>query len=397
LHRPSGKAYCRVGGKCIYLGDFDTPESRRAYARILAELAAAPLPSSTSQKAIGKITVVEICAAYLDHCQGYYRKNGSISPHVGVVKLSLRPLKELYQDTPAVEFGPRALKSLQNHLVEKGHARVYINDQIENIKRLFRWATSEELIPPSVFHALQTVPGLRKGRTAARETEPIGPVADDVVNATLPHLSPIVADMVRIQRLTGCRPGEVAQLRPMDVNRSGGIWEYRPSSHKTQHYERSRIVFLGPQAQSVLSPYLERPAHTFCFSPAESEAIRHVEQRAKRKTPVQPSQRNRRKARPRRKPAERYGIDAYRRAISRAVQRANETIVKEAAEMGISSPALIPAWSPNQLRHSCATAIRREFGLEAAQVILGHSKADVTQIYAERDAAKALEVIGKIG
>jgi integrase len=112
---------------------------------------------------------------------------------------------------------------------------------------------------------------------------------------------------------------------------------------------------------------------------------------------VQPSQRNRRKARPRRKPAERYGIDAYRRAISRAVQRANETIVKEAAEMGISSPALIPAWSPNQLRHSCATAIRREFGLEAAQVILGHSKADVTQIYAERDAAKALEVIGKIG
>jgi site-specific recombinase XerC len=58
---------------------------------------------------------------------------------------------------------------------------------------------------------------------------------------------------------------------------------------------------------------------------------------------------------------------------------------------------LIPHWHPNQLRHTAATMIRRDYGLEAAQVILGHSKADVTQIYAERDAAKAIEVIRNIG
>jgi hypothetical protein len=40
---------------------------------------------------------------------------------------------------------------------------------------------------------------------------------------------------------------------------------------------------------------------------------------------------------------------------------------------------------------------RRRFGLEAAQVILGHAKADTTQIYAERDAALAVEVARKIG
>ena len=54
-------------------------------------------------------------------------------------------------------------------------------------------------------------------------------------------------------------------------------------------------------------------------------------------------------------------------------------------------------WSPNQLRHAAGTEVRRLFGLEAAQVILGHAKADVTQVYAERDMAMAAEVMRKIG
>ena len=54
-------------------------------------------------------------------------------------------------------------------------------------------------------------------------------------------------------------------------------------------------------------------------------------------------------------------------------------------------------WSPNRLRHSAATAIRRQFGLEAAQVTLGHASADVTQVYAEGDSEKAAEVMRLIG
>jgi integrase len=49
------------------------------------------------------------------------------------------------------------------------------------------------------------------------------------------------------------------------------------------------------------------------------------------------------------------------------------------------------------LRHTAATEIQSKFGLEAAQVVLGHSTADVTQIYAERDLAKAMEVAQQIG
>jgi hypothetical protein len=35
--------------------------------------------------------------------------------------------------------------------------------------------------------------------------------------------------------------------------------------------------------------------------------------------------------------------------------------------------------------------------LEAAQVVLGHAKADVTQIYAARDLAKAIAITAKLG
>jgi site-specific recombinase XerC len=57
----------------------------------------------------------------------------------------------------------------------------------------------------------------------------------------------------------------------------------------------------------------------------------------------------------------------------------------------------IPHWHPNQLRHTTATKVREQFGLEAAQVVLGHSRADVTQVYAERNSVSAIRAMGAIG
>ena len=55
-------------------------------------------------------------------------------------------------------------------------------------------------------------------------------------------------------------------------------------------------------------------------------------------------------------------------------------------------------WHPHQLRHAAGTRIRREFGLEAAQIALGHSSALITDaVYAERDLTKVVEVMRKIG
>lgn len=240
---------------------------------------------------------------------------------------------------------------------------------------------SQELVPPSVFQALATVPGLRRGRTEAREPQRIAPVAESIVDATLPHLPRIVADMVRLQRLTGARPGEVCILRPCDVDRSGDVWAYRPASHKTEHHGRERIIFIGPKAQAILAPYLLRAADAYCFSPREAVEAQNAQRREKRQSPMTPSQsRRRRKRKPVRAPGDCYTVHSYGRAITRAC---------DAAEVDV--------WMPNRLRHSAATEIRSRFGLEAAATVLGHAQANVTQIYAERDLTKAAAIMREVG
>jgi integrase len=87
-----------------------------------------------------------------------------------------------------------------------------------------------------------------------------------------------------------------------------------------------------------------------------------------------------RKRKPKRTAGEQYTTESYRRAIHRACDKAG-----------------IDRWSPNRLRHSAGTEIRKRYGLEAAQVILGHASADVTQVYAERDLQKAVEIMREVG
>ena len=128
--------------------------------------------------------------------------------------------------------------------------------------------------------ALTTVPGLRKDRCDAREKPAIKPVPEDHVEAVLPHLPATVCVMVLVQRLSACRPQDVVEMRPGDIDQAGPVWEYRPGRHKGEHHARERIVFLGPRAQELLKPYLQglRPDE-YVFSPIRSEQRRLAEQR----------------------------------------------------------------------------------------------------------------------
>jgi integrase len=389
LHKPKGRAYMRVNGKVVYLGDYDSPESHEAYGRILAEMAVSPNKVPDPQ-AIAGLTITELIALYWDHAQAYYQKDGKPSQYLHSIRIALKRLKTLYGDTLATEFSPRALKALRQIVIDAGCCRRYVNKQVDLIRLMFKWAVSEELIPVAVFQALTTVTGLRKGRSNAKDNKPVGPIADAVVEATIPYLPPVISDMVKLQRRSGMRPGEICQLRPVDLERSGAVWEYRPASHKTQHHDKERVIFLGPKAQSILLPYLLRAGDAHCFSPAESTQKRLEAKRAKRKTKVQPSQYNRRKRRPKRKPGTSYERHAYGNAIRRAIIKAN----RERAKQNLD---LLPIWRANQLRHAAGTQIRKEFDLESARTVLGHTKASTTEIYAEQDRQKAIEVVRTIG
>lgn len=394
LHRASGRAYVYHQGKREYFGKHGTAPANEAYRRWVAGLllGESELAADLSRLDLSRLTLAELSAAYLEWAGGYYQKNGLPTTQVGKIQRHLKALLQCHRSTIVDDFGPNTLRSIQKRLVAEGYSRQGVNELVKGIRAVFKWGVSRELVRAPIHQAICTVPPLKYGRSKAAECAPIKPVADDIVDATLPALPEVVADMVCLQRLAGMRPGEVCKLRPMDLDRSGNIWIYMPPDHKTAHHGRDRVIFIGPRGQSVLRPYLLRPADATCFSPAESERKRREKQHEERKTPLsygaQP------KGHPEGNAGDQYSVITYRRAITRAVKKVNRQWKKDAKEAGIPAKDvdLLSDWSPNQLRHAAGTAIRRLFGLEAAQVSLGHSKADVTQIYAERDNELARNV-----
>ena len=154
--------------------------------------------------------------------------------------------------------------------------------------------------------------------------------------------------MVELQMLTGMRPGEVCILRPMDVDRRGKVWLYRPADHKTAHHGHKRVVPIGPRGQEILGPFLARPPEDYCFAPDEAQAHRNAVRRARRRTRVQPSQQNRRTPEPEEFPGDRYDPDSYRRAIEYAIAATNRAATQQAKAEGREAGEndLIPALAP---------------------------------------------------
>ena len=416
-HKGRRQEYVCYQGKQIYLGKIGSAEARENYRRFINELTAAGMVSfdCSSQDAspgpsaevphphehLGvprDLAVVELAAAYLDHAVEYYQKGGKPTGHLSQVRVAVGALDKLFGDLPARQFGPLRLEAMQRQFIADGKSRRYINDLIHVVRRVFKWGASKEMLPGSVYEALRTVSGLKRGRSKARETTPVGPVDDATVQATLPFLPAVLADMVRFERLTGCRPTEACIVRPCDVDKSGEIWIYRPATHKVEHHGRARIVFIGPKAQDLLRPYLLRAAQSYCFSPAESEREHNAERREARRSRRTPSQRAR--LRDRRgghgRAGDCYTKNSYNRAVRRACDKADLAAHKARTEIS-ADERIVPRWTPNQLRHSAGTEIRKHFGLEAVQVVLGHAEADVSQIYAEIDLNRGIEVARRIG
>jgi integrase len=430
LHRQSGQAVVTLTDpsgrrRDVLLGAHDSPESRAAYDRVIAEWAAAGRrlagpPAGGASPATRSVN--EVLAAFWDHAEAHYRHpDGTPTRELADFKLSLRPLKHLYGDSPAGGFGPLALKAVRQLLIDGYEhprygtqpplSRGVVNQRIGRIRRVFRWAVEQEMVPPAACQGLAAVRGLARGRCAARETEPVRPVAEGVVRETQPFLNRHVRGMVEVQLLTGARPGEVCALRSCDIDTSGGIWLYRPGSdggphgrHKTAHHGHQRVIAIGPRAQQVVREFLTLDTRAYLFSPRRAVEELRAEKRRQRKTRVQPSQQDRRKRNPKRHPGQRYTTAAYGHAVRVAVAAANTARacaackgLKPAERCARCRAAALPHWHPHQLRHTAATRIRREYGLDVARVVLGHRSPQITELYAELDTARAAEVMAKLG
>jgi hypothetical protein len=176
LHKPTGQAVVTIGGRDVYLGKHESPDSRAEYDRIIAEwLATGRRPMVADSASAADLSVNEMHLAYLHHADSYYVKNGKPTTEPVNIRLALRPLRQLYGHTLAREFGPLRLKTVRQAFIDSGLCRSEVNKRVRHVLRAFKWAVGEEMVPPSVHHGLKAVPGLRRGRADVNKSSGLRP------------------------------------------------------------------------------------------------------------------------------------------------------------------------------------------------------------------------------
>jgi integrase len=409
-HAASRRARARINGRTYWLGPWEgkhpSPEAQAKFDALLAEWmrrktedpspiqvtrTTPTIPTPTETPVIGahshgrRITVAELLAAYCDHAETYYRKpDGTHTSSIFLVRRTCVAMTP-FLETPADSFGPLKFSTLIDKIAaQQPLCRRTINALAKCIRRIFAWGASRELVPGTVHHALSAVPLLKKGRSPAVDYAEVPPIADEVIDKTVPFMPPMIQDMVKLQRLTGARPGEICNLKAGDIDTSGDVWIAVLVEHKTAYADCRREILLGEKAQRILGHYLPRTSDAAVFSPREAENMRQRSRRSARKTKLYPSHlknmKRKRKASPRRSAGEFYKEDSYRRAIHRACELAG-----------------IAKWNPNQIRHTAGTDIKRQYGWETARVVLGQASVNTTAVYAERDRERAIRAMREIG
>lgn len=161
----------------------------------------------------GGPTVGEIIIEYWHWVSANHR-----SVRASNIRAALRLLRKLYGSPPAAEFGPKKLRTLRDGMVlgdenavppRKPWSRRTVNERVQTVVAMFRWAVAQEMIQPSVPQALAMVEPLKRGRTTAREGSRVRPVAQPAVDAVRPLVSAQVRSMIDLQLLSGARSGEI--------------------------------------------------------------------------------------------------------------------------------------------------------------------------------------------
>lgn len=352
-HKAKNLAYVFLDGKQVYLGRWDSDQSRAAYQDLLTRLKAENADGNGSSGP----TVGVLMVRYMNHVRANY--SASQTENVRQMMIGLR---DALSRLPIDQFGAPEAKQYRGRLAASGLARTTANKRLQLLRQMFKWGVVEGMVQAPTLEVIRCVPGFRRGREGIRDCKKVKPVADALVDWTLQFVSPTIGAMIRTQRLSGMRPAEVCRLNSLELKTSGDVWVFEPAEHKKDYLGIDRIIDIGPRAQKVIAPFLRLNLRGPIFL-----TDRHQ----------QP-----------------YTVSGYRRAITRAIERAVPLCLTEtAAKAWIASRR----WHPNQLRHAHGTEVRSGMGLEAAQHALGHAKADVTQLYAEKSEAMRREVALRFG
>lgn len=220
------------------MGPHGSPEANRKYGELISRiysstqaveaLKGTPTPEFNDPG----VSVAEVALTFKHHAKRHYRKNGKLTSEYAAYQSVISILTELFGLIPAAQFTPRCLKMCRDEMIRRGWVRESANRGVGRIRHIFKFAAPEGLVTQSVWVALQTLSPLLAGRTDAPEADPVRAVPDTTIDTTIPHVPETVADMIRVERLTGMRPGEVCGMLWQEIDTSGAVWIFRPKDHK---------------------------------------------------------------------------------------------------------------------------------------------------------------------
>lgn len=394
-----GQAFVKIDGRQVWLGRHDDPKTREAYDRLVAgwlangrrlpeqpSTPAGTIVPGTSGAAALPLTIHGVLAPYWRWAKQRYTP-----AEVDTLHAALKVLERLFGSTDALGFGPNALRTVRAEMVRIGWTRKQINRQVSRVRGLFRWAAAHEMLPERIYNQLRCVEPLRRGE--APERPKVRPVPRKLIRAVRRRVARPVRALIDLQLLTAARADELLDLTPAQLDRSREVWVHNPDEHKTAHHDRDRRIYFGPRAQRVLRLFMRPgvPGDRPLFSPRDAERERHARAAVHRRERQAPNSRK-----TDRTLGVAYTTGSYRRAIHRALAQAFP-VPKGSDAATAKRWRREHTWGPHRLRHNAATFLRREFGIEVARSILGHSSSITTLIYAEADERRAMRAIAKVG
>jgi integrase len=350
-HRHTERGYINFDGKFHYFkgtwpgNQKDPPqEIVEQYTQACAKIS---LGSFGREKPSEGIAILDLCERYIQFASKYYVKDGEQTTEAKNTEYACNAVSVIYGPEKAIDFGPFKLKTVIRSLVARGLRTGTINTMVGRIRRLFKWAAGEELLPASVWLNLRSVDGVKRGR-GIPESRKVEPVPMDLFEATLPLLPRKVGLMARVHWLIGCRSNEIAALRGVELSKDKDpdLWVFTPTRSKNY-----ASYLVGPKAQEILVSLLEERGHE-CYL---------------------------------------FGTGKGRKPRSSASYR--KTVLHVCKVHGL------PRWTPSQIRHAAAQEARDSHprGIEATQAKLGHQQVTTSQIYAHSKMELARDVARRLG
>ncbi len=345
IDKSRNRAFCKVDGKFVVLGPAGSAAAQAAYGRLLTALAgqsvdaaieAAKCRQSVPREPKSSTSLNEVFQRFAIERLPKYA-----AAERRCIKSAIKTARELYGLTDAEDFDVLRLRTVREAMIRKGWSRSFINKQVKRLRMVIRWAVGWKLVSQTLADSLKTVESLEAGETDAPESAPRGAVRAEHIEAVRPFLTERYRDIIDLICLTGARSGEIIGLTTGMIERTGDVWRCELAKHKTAHKGKSRVLFFNAKAQLILRKYL--------------------------------------------KP------DPTARLFRTRGDRLSASLKDACIEAGV------PEFTPHWLRHTVATKIVDEMGIEAAQRLLGHCGAAMTQHYSKGAESKAVEAVKRLG